>query len=204
MFKLENLKFLVKYNWHDYFNKMTLNYDKCKLNKEEVEDILSGSIISIIFHVFSLIATLGMVLILKNNNIGLNKSGIIDNINLFTFIPIIIPIIILIVYAYYYKSSESFNNNINFIISLYSFISIAFIVACSFGWISSMKFDAFFGIIGLISEIGSILGNLFILTGELKLNERMNELYNEEHRDRINHPDIKISQISVDEISIHK
>ena len=33
MFKLENLKFLVKYNWHDYFNKMTLNYDKCKLNK---------------------------------------------------------------------------------------------------------------------------------------------------------------------------
>lgn len=195
MFNFNNLESMLTVKWNTLFKDYIPKDTSSLITKEDYQDILSGSIISIIAHVLLIIINIVLSSYISDS--------IVLSLSIINFLPIIIGGLIMGYYTYINNKNIKTNGSINYVVLIVSIFYILIMVLYLLPWFRLLKNSLIITLFAIICILSIILANLFILSGVIGYGEVINEENEEAHRDKIIHPNIEVTRIDVNEISDH-
>ena len=195
MFNFKNLESLMYVKFKTLFKDVVPKGNLSMIDKEDYQDILSGTFLSMGLHIVLIINSI----IISN----ISTDVAVAHMSFLNYIPLIYSVFILTDALYNYKNSTKVNGMFNYITIIVSFFYTIGILFLIFPWIGSMYISFIPAFISIICILGIVLANLFILSGTISFAEKIQKEYEEEQKNKIAQSEITVTRITQDEVADH-
>ncbi len=202
MFDFKDIHKLLHYKWSLFFYNCEPKGNKVKISEKEYKKIFNSSICRIAGEVVKLIGTLLLIsFILELGNETLKLAGVTTKLNLFTFIPLLA---VLGIFAYIFINRNN-EQSTYFYMALMAviFIDIIGSIVSLFGFISSLFVNPLSGLLGIVSIILVLMGNVGLFSGLIDLCERAKMEYDKSNTVTNMDSEIVMKPIDVNDVSDH-
>ena len=205
LFNFGNVKKFFKYQWGSIIEDTLPKDSKEVIDQESYNNIFYGGVLRIVANLLAILFAIGMVYVIDSLDptriSGLRTLGLKNDVGVTAFLPIIISVII-----FTYNSAIGFQPQksiFHFGFVWLIFIDTIFSLISLISYIASLFIAPMYALLGFVSFLLGLLGNVHIMVGCIDFCKRVTKNYIVAHTVAPVQSAITTTRINVDDVSDH-